>query len=419
MYGLLLLTGLIISSCGSNNEGTETPKQTEGTEEGPVEKVQEEATFEIEQDDPSFSNFIQYDGFIGDVPITAMLEFNDDMKVRGSYYYNKYKKDLQLVGKEVDWFGGPIYDIVEFDANGDTTGYWDKIRYGFMDTYDGYFRTLEGKRVPIVLVPSSSPTYIDPNTQMLFVSESAAKDFYKKHHFLHNEAVNQQGLIVPNSGGYDYQILPVGLAVLGHNGADGFGVEPYGVIGPDNTIKLNSGEVVSIRDYCDYPETAVGYEAYAMRFERLTTSEYVNVVGTGYKEMYFKVSSLDSLGYHLEGDGYWLKEKSGQVMGYFPDYYSKDNNLYNYAVDVYSDKDQKEFVMQVVNDHDGFFLVNDAVYHNGKYLLNVTFDYFEQVPCSDEIREDKPSVDGWIEMYQEDPDTYLRHLVLGYYSKGC
>lgn len=416
-----IATTLLVSCAGEQTNNSETTGESSHRQEEDTLADQTTETNEVAID----TSLIGYDvfrGYIGDAKVTVAVKFGDYTDpVEGFYYYDKYKKNIPLNGEEVDWYGGPIYELTEADEKGNTTGTWKSLHYGFMDTWDGYFVSADSTYSDILLIPEGSSTYIHPATKMLFRDEAHAEHFFAIHGFLHEETVDKQGLIVNNDDGYDYQLLPEGLTVYGHDGhdgSDGFGVEAYGHISSDNTIEFSNGEKMDLDDYCDYDMTSIGYEIYAIRFDEMITSEYVHIVGMEYDEMYFSVDELESYDFHLEGDGYWLKRESGSVLGYFPGYYLEGDDYFNHKITVFNDQSTDNPILEVTSDADGFFDVNDVVYHDDLYWVNVTFDYFEQVPCTDEIREDQPSVTGWIKLYGKG-NGYYGGLVLDFYSKGC
>ncbi|AZO95072.1 hypothetical protein [Halocella sp. SP3-1] len=48
------------------------------------------------------SHTFTYYGLIDTYPVTMILVFNEEGKVTGRYFYNKFKKDIKLVGEYQD-----------------------------------------------------------------------------------------------------------------------------------------------------------------------------------------------------------------------------------------------------------------------------------------------------------------------------
>ncbi len=90
VLSLVVVLG-ILTSCGSK----ETDKETTNTTDEAVTKTPEQVT---EVKSSSITETESYKGTISDIKITMTLNYYDDGKVEGKYFYDKYKQDIPLVG---------------------------------------------------------------------------------------------------------------------------------------------------------------------------------------------------------------------------------------------------------------------------------------------------------------------------------
>lgn len=357
---------------------------------------------------------INFKGFIGNSPISAYLEFDENQgTVTGYYYYDKYGKHIDLNGGETDWYGGPIYGLEETTEDGKVTGEWV---FMMMDDYGAFtarFKSPDGENdLDIIIKSTESGGYLDPDSKMLFKSDTHAANFFIANHFHHNTTKHRCGVILHELDQDEYmtgsKLLPTGITVYDHDGSDGFGVEPVGLIQQNNIVQYSNGEEYNLYDWdWDSPHMMeIDYEVQCLRFYDVATPEYV-YVSTNEGGFYLSIKELNDEGYYLEGDGYWLVQKSGNVLGYYP----------NGNVTMYDEKKigSKE-ILSVSDDHDGYFAVNDVVNYKKEVWAFVTFEYFTEVPCDGTIRDPEPPVTGWIQLYEGPLKNYLK---LGFYSRGC
>ncbi len=398
------------------------------TEKEDLEPVKEEAnstnkytSITNEKDFSSPSKPTSYVGYIGKYKVAADIDFfYDQMWVSGYYNYGEEKKEnrLRLKGKQTDWYGGGIYTIEEYDDKGNITGLWKYMRENHEGAYKGSFESTDGKTTyEITLVKEESGMFIDPNTHMCFDSKSAADTFYSDHHFFdRTSAFRTQGLIVcDKTYGEDGPSprLPEGLTLFQHDGGDGFSLEKAGKVDAQGTFVLTFNNK-PIENY-EVESREIGYEIEAVEYSSLPDEKYACLNGIGIESIYVSIEELKSFGYHLEGDGYWLKEHSGKVLGYFPSSKFKNDKRVLAQLEIKKEPNETSSTLVIVkDDEDGFIRVLD--FKNG--WLHVRLDYHTEVPCTSEKRAPKASVEGWIPMYITDED-YKSYLTLGFYSRGC
>jgi len=364
------------------------------------------------------SNLVTYVGYIGDYPVYVNLgiDYSSNATFIGGYYnYGENQKEnrLSLIGRATDWYGGDIYTVDEIDGKKDTTGKWTGLRMNYNGVFEGLFEAVDSDAsYEIFLVEQNSGKYIEPISKKCFDSKIGADNFFTQHNFTDNlSAFSYSGLIMANSYSEDNfgLLLTDGLSLYQHDGGDGFGLEKVGEIDSEGKLAFNSNshhgeKVISMNDY-PLEEVSIGYEEYALRYTRIEDEDYVMLSREGYDEFYLSIHELIENNYHLEDDGYWLKKRSGQVLGYFP--------TQEYLEIKASQNDDAETLLKVENDEFGFFNVIEV--KDG--WINVRFEYHENVPCSDEIREPKPAIEGWVRLYYY--EKYKSNLTLDFYAKGC
>ncbi len=354
-----------------------------------------------------------FKGFLGNSPITVFLSFdNNQGSVSGYYYYNEYKKEINLSGSETDWYGGPVYQLKETDQAGNITGTWEFLMLGDYGSYTGRFESPDGNTtLDIIIKSDSSGGYLHPESKLLFEDQADAKKFFATHLFRHNEVKHKSGIILHEPSQEEYmegtEMLPTGITIYDHDGGDGFGVTVVGRVKEKNTIHFDSGDESKL--FFDWDTGAmmeVDYGVPCLRFMELPSAEYV-FVQTNETSFYLSIAELEQYGYHLEGDGHWLVERSGKVLGYYP----------NGTVTILEKKDiASKALLSVSTDEDGYFQVLDVVNFKREIWAKVTFDYFSEVPCDGTIKEPKPSVTGWTPLYYGTSKDQLR---FGFYSRGC
>lgn len=416
----LCLTLIIFSvfSCVNNEESNKGSNEAnDQVEENEQEAVQENGSAYIDSG--------TYNGFIGDAAITLDLVFDYDAgSVSGRYFYNKYKKNITLKGEQTDWYGGEIYNIEEFDNDGNSTGIWEGVRMNWEGAFTGTFKAKaeDNAGINIIFISDEMDAYIHPESKMIFNSKKEADNFFKKHHFLNNNTANKCGVIVINDQSkYDYScILPKGIKLYEHDGGDGFGVEETGVVNDKGELEFKSGSTYSFTEF-GLQDIEIGYEVAAPRFHELVDEEFVVLSGTGYNEVFLSIDELESKGYHLEGDGYWVAAKSGKVLGFFPAYFGDYESGYTHPkIKIYEEMSSDSKVLRtVIDDAEGYFSLQGTEVIDNVVWAEVAFDFHTEEPCGGDTYEFKPSILGYIPLYQYDEENNRKDLVLGYYSRGC
>ena len=408
----VLVSIVFLSACGAETQKEGIEEELEYEEEG----LCEGGDFDEDMEEVYVPNPVTFYGYIGNESIKAEIDFhNNSSLMTGEFSYDNSPKTYSLKGDQIEWYGGPIYEIEVYNENEVKIGYWRWFCQKTTTAWEGYFD--QGAEIPsysIILLPTLDEQYLHPKSKFVFESKKEADNFFATHNFLNEDLRGKKGIIVSNDEEYYGNMLPEGLTIYGHDGSDGFGAEPIGTINAEGKIELDSGEEISTWDYGMKEETAVGYERFCLRFHEVITPGFITILMEEYNEAYISIDELEELNFHLEGDGHWIKEKSGNVLGFFPAYIKKGDDYFRPEVVVYSEmSEESNSLFAVTDDELGFFSLEDVVFDGEFHWAKVTFNYHTEVPCSDEIREAQPSITGWIDFY------YGYEPVLGYYSKGC
>lgn len=403
----ILIFSVVSSSCSENKEDSTSESTATTSQQNEVLSTE---NLEVQINNP-MEGEINFTGFIGNSPISAYLDFNEEKgMILGYYYYDKYEKKIALSGLEVDWHGGPVYSIDEF-ADSVASGFWLSFKENSYGIYSGEFESMDGHTVvDIVLKSIDVDGYLHPSSQMIFSDKSDAEQFFKTNHFQNNNSKLRAGVILHEQSEDEYlngpKLLPAGINVYTHDGGDGFGVVSNGTVTKDNMIQFDDGSEYGLYDWESGAMMEIDYEFQCLRFQKLISPEYV-LVQTGNKDFYLSVNELEKKGYYLEGDGYWTTQKSGYVLGYYP----------TETVNVFPEKDKYgKQLLTVSHDGEGFFQVKDVVNFRGDVWAEVDFVYHTSLPCEGIEMDPKPTVSGWILLYGGDNEDQLN---LGFYSRGC
>ena len=136
------------------------------------------------------------------------------------------------------------------------------------------------------------------------------------------------------------------------------------------------------------------------------------------EEIFLSVKELNKLGWYLLGNCQLLKQHSGKVLGYYPRFKENPTSADDkYPINVYKTHDDSKKPILIVGGEAGYFLVEDVVYLNREYWVKITHDYYTGIPCTDEKIAPRPSVKGWIKLY--DIGRLLKSKVLFHYARGC
>ena len=136
------------------------------------------------------------------------------------------------------------------------------------------------------------------------------------------------------------------------------------------------------------------------------------------KDKYVSIKELNKLGWYLLGDCKQIKQNSGKVLGYHPRYKENPQSAEDrYPINVYKTQDDSKKPILVVSGEDGHFLIEDVIFFNDEYWINITYQYYTEIPCTDEKVAPKPSIKGWIKLY--DSKSLLKSKVLQHYVRGC
>jgi hypothetical protein len=363
-------------------------------------------------------------GYIGNNAVEVEFVFcKGDTALKGSYRYATSKLNLSLVSIKYEWFNGDMYALAELNNKKDTTGKWIYLRYELPGYYEARFISANEKIfTEIVLLPDTSSMYLDSCSKMVFENAKACATFFKTNKFLHNEIRNKQGLIfktlAPNQEiDPTANLLPKGLKIYRHNGGDGFGVEEAGLVDTGNTIRYTNGEIISFAK-ANLEQEETGYGTYTSRFVNVMNPQFIAINQIGNEDLFVSIDELNKMGWYLMGDCFQVKQNSGKVLGYYPTYNTMENATYERnKINIYKTRDATTKPILVIDHEQGHFLVNDVRYFNGEHWVNIIYDYYAEIPCTNEKLKDKPSVKGWIKLYDKMGDKKI--LSLYHYERGC
>ena len=151
--------------------------------------------------------------------------------------------------------------------------------------------------------------------------------------------------------------------------------------------------------------TEIGYEVKTFIFENVGPT----VIHSAFHDMSafrIEIEEIEKLGYHLEDEINWVIRKSDDEFGFFPT---------NEELMIYEKTDSlSSVVLDLDNAQEGRIAVRDAKLVGSDWWGRVEYIYYDQVPCSDEVLIPKPTVSGWIRLYNNQGDLTLDH-----YSRGC
>ena len=438
---------LIVNLIGCSND--QTNEQEIVVEE--VENIDEEVSFKEQDYEPinefkenenlteisDFNiagDFSDYYGYIGDSAVHLSLDFNYGNLVFGEYFLGNDK--ITLRGKQTDWYGGEIYTVEEFDSLNNKIGVWNGLRLNIENVFKGYLtRVGNDETFDIDIAKSSSGIFIHKKSRIPFESESESISFFEKHKF-HNQEVGRIGGFIIHDSINDVhdgslKLLPIGLKIYMHDGGDGFTIDVGGEIDEDGNFsffKDDSGygsfysfdTVIAFNDY-GVDIMPIGYEKLTIRFDEIIDKEFLAINNKNNESIYLSIDELASNGYHLEGDGSFLIRKSGDVLGFYPSSILKgEQDILNLVLEIKNSPEvEAETILKISESEDGFFEIEEVRNINYSVWAKIKYNYYTEIPCSEDVREAKPSVNGWVLLYHYDEKTYRKHLVFDYYSKGC
>lgn len=273
-----------------------------------------------------------------------------------------------------------------------------------------------GNELPIILFDKTDDMYLDDKSKMMFKSEKASIDFFKKHHFLNQETYNKPGYIIADNFQNQYEApLPVGITIWSINSYNFDEDIAYTLLEGNKVKHQESGDIMDLAELTE-SNIEIDYEISAYRFQFVNNDQQF-ILEDGYRQIAINASDLEGYGYHAIGEGQWYKNNSGSVLGYFPsatvDYF--DDKKENYTSPIFSEPDISSDVLLVdANENLGYFSVLDVKLVGIHYWAKVRFDYHEEVPCDGTLLVPEPSVTGWIRFYNDS-----KNITIDYYTRGC
>ena len=391
----------------------ETPLVAVVNDEAPVSKVIDSTT---KNESAIVNDTLNYKGFIGDAAIAAQIiicrsdsysEFKDS--VYGWYKYDLYHDAIQLTGVYgcLDWCSMDLYEQV----NGDSTGKWELDADYLAESMKGTWKDPStGKKAPIVLKNTASSIYLHPKAKTFFSSEEASEDFFRKHIVYNQDMRYKRFYLLANTttGDFTYDSdkqynfpLPVGLRLLFDN-ADYYSDGPIN-IAEDWRIQ---GEDFDVPYDSLFPKyTEIGYEVNTFIFENVEPTVIYSVMHN-MSAFRLKIKDIEKLGYHLEDEISWLIRNSESVFGFFPNF---ENQI------IYEKSDnESSVILELDNAQEGHIAVREAKLVGSDWWGRVEYIYYETVPCTEEELIPKPTVSGWMKLYNDEGELTLDH-----YSRGC
>lgn len=402
----------ILTNCSSeSSEKNQNVKSNDDTKinnkkieeskfESESEVYNEEYNEEIITPSEGKNEIFEFKGYIGKSPIVLNIMVDEQQKVSGSYFYEKYNKEIELQGVLVlcnDCGGeGTSCDhllLHEYIDNKKGAQWYfdcfDSQCYNYPKLYHSIEGVWEDELTShyMALISKESTEYLEPNSKLLFNSKTEANTFFSKHKIHNNEIENKRFYIFANDPAKQYdQPLPNGIELNIFEG-------------DISTYYLNENGKFE-NDYNSFPISELS--------SKKLTNEIFTYVFEGFNKYnvyantsYISLEQLENFGYYIQDEHSWLISNSGNVMGYFPEsgkinFYQKPNI-------------NSKIIFKEAKESLGFIKIVNIELHNLEYWAKVKFEYYTNVPCSEEIRESKPSVEGWIKLYDNNNNLTIRH----------
>ncbi len=406
---LFIAISFILFSCGNNELKTEEYKE-------PIILNKKVTDSEAITTSTNLGDTVTYFGFIGDYEITVKL-LQSKAFISGIYYYNKYKKGINLIGKienceECRDGGCDNVTFTEKNEKGSATIEWyfeclDNLEGEYSsDHIEGVWTDLKNEiKYRIVLLKESSSKYLHPESKMIFETKNMADVFFKKHQFLNNQIFGKRFyLLAKNNEKQEEQPLPTGLPIRIFDSFEG---SEYTVV--KNFKLVNDYDTLQLLEALPF-HNEIGYEIKAFLFNKITPFSVSDQYGTT-----IELTELDKKKYYMLDELKWLIDNSDRVFGYFPSDQKVNDEYVVSVVSIYSEPNLKsKILIKNGTEDEGFFKVREAKLVNMEYWALVEFKYHSILPCTDTEVEPKPTVKGWIKIYENEGN-----IVLDHYSRGC
>ena len=406
-FKLLFIITMFISC--SSKENNKQNNEELNSEEFDLISSEEEIieSEEISSDKISKSEY-EFKGYIGSSLVNIKFTLNPDQTVKGVYQYDKYKTDIHIEGKYIncsDCGGeGTSCNHLELFESVDNklSGSW------YFECFDSYIydypnhgnSILSGIWVDdtskhrIALIPSVSEKYLEPNSGFVFDSKEQADNFFEINKIHERKVEGKKFYIFAKNSENQYEKpLPIGIELGKIEG-----MEP--TVFKLNKSNMFENEYEDAFSVFDLPVEKISSESYAVVLSQLSRF----YITDGYYSI--NVSDLNEMGYYVLCEHSYLLNKNGNVLGFFP------------VIDsfkMYKKPTTKSEVSFTEADEDkGHLDILEIKNVNLEYWAKVRFNYYTNVPCSEEVREPKPSVEGWAKFYDNKDELTIR-----YYPGGC
>lgn len=364
----------------------------------------------------SFNDTLDFKGYVGDAAVTVQLiiyssrsysDFTDS--VSGTYSYDAYNSPIVLKGSYscLDWCNMELREVVK----GKSTGLWSLEPNNLAENIKGVWKDPKsGKKAAIVLKNIESSTYLHPEAKTLFATKSAGEAFFKKHDVYKKDMRFKRFYLLANATAenssydefkqYDFP-LPMGLRLFFDN-AEAYSDGPI-------TVQKN-WRIKGVGFDVDYDSlfpkrTEISYEVKTFIFEHVEPTEIYSAL-YDMRAFHIKMRDIEELGYHLQDEISWLIENSDHVFGFFPQ--MEGMKLYQAA------DNKSKVILDFEGAQEGRIAVREAKLVGTDWWGKVEYIYYDQVPCSEEVLIPKPTVTGWIRLYDNEGEITLDH-----YSRGC
>lgn len=404
---LLFIPFLFLFSC-SNNESAKEEKENSEDSKSRISELSENRVESIEsgslKKDENIKSYEFY-GYIDTYTVVVHLSIDEEKNVEGNYYYKKYKEEIKLKGKfeYCEYCGGEAtpcehLELYEYVDNEKGAKWYfecfDAQIYNYPDLYRSLNGTWEDDSTlhKVSLISSQTTQYLEPNSRLVFNSKDESDKFFKKHQIHNNQIENKRFYVFAIDHDQQYEHpLPLGLELNQFNG-------------DISTYYLNDEDVFE-NDYNSIPLSELNRKKISSEKVTYVFNE-LNDDKLTYNDLSISLSELESKGYYVQDEHSWLISNSGSVMGYYPTH--DQINFYE------KPSSKSKVIFTEASESLGFIKILDIQLHNMEYWAKARFEYYDHVPCSEEIREPLPAVDGWIKLYDKQ-----NKLAITYYSGGC
>ena len=358
-------------------------------------------------------------GHVGDLAIEVALYFHEDNALSGNYVYTKYNKPIEIYGTlTIEHCEDSIIRLQEWASATEMTGEWLLYTQNQSEWQGDWYHDNEPySSMHLRLQEFGTDFFLPAQTYLHFKTEEKANQFFTTHHFHNNTTMDRHMLIVPNDNS-KYALLPEGLTLYeiswfpGECSTDFDLIKKGGVEQGQYIYLLESDKEVNIyNDFEILHSTPVG-DFEAIRATGLRRSRNGELVVTLEGEDYFniKVSELEDLGYHLEGDVYYYMNTISNGLDC-----STAFNEVN-PLTVFSEPNKHSEQLMTFSDASGpYFVVTDAVIRNQKTWLKVKVMEEGESEYHHSKNDGVILLEGWIPLYGE--DNY--ELSLTFYGNGC